>query len=172
MSNVNNNDTPEAQKEVSQAIFSLADVETLYELFEVVLYDVLRRSVAVSEGKLSKDEAAAMDKQSAAFVSAVLAGKNEQFAAKPFWTGDPLAGYLRLFMKDRFEAVGLTNEDLKDTRGVLQAASFEFICDVYAMIRVMGDKAEPETFKETGKRLCRMWAERMLGRRESEPVSF
>ena len=60
MSNVNNNDTPEAQKEVSQAIFSLADVETLYELFEVVLYDVLRRSVAVSEGKLSKDEAAAV----------------------------------------------------------------------------------------------------------------
>ena len=97
-----NNDNAEAQNTASQPLFSLADVDTLYELFEVVLYDVLRRSVAVSEGKLSKDEAAAMDKQSAAFVSAVLAGKNEQFAPKPFWTGDPLAGYLRLFMKKRF----------------------------------------------------------------------
>lgn len=167
-----NSDNAEAQNTASQPLFSLADVDTLYELFEVVLYDVLRRSVAVSEGKLSKDEAAAMDKQSAAFVSAVLAGKNEQFAPKPFWTGDPLAGYLRLFMKERFESVGLTDEDLKDTRGVLQAASFEFICDVYAMIRVMGDKAEPEAFKQMGKRLCRMWAERMLGRKETDPVSF
>ena len=54
--------------------FSLADLSVLNELFEVVLYDVVRRSKMVAAGELKKEEAVAMDKQSAAFLSAVLAG--------------------------------------------------------------------------------------------------
>ena len=57
-----------------------------------------------------------MDKQSAAFLSAVLAGQKRTIIAKPYWTGDPLAGYLKLYMKERFEKVGVTEKELADTR--------------------------------------------------------
>ena len=152
--------------------FDLADLSVLSELFEVVLYDVVRRSQMVASSELKQEEAVAMDKQSAAFLSAVLAGKNDQFIPKPFWTGDPLAGYLKLFMKDRFDKVGVKVEDLKDTRAVLQAAAFEFVCDVYALMKEYAKRESPEGFQKEGKRLCLMWAERMLGRKESDPVFF
>lgn len=152
--------------------FNLADLSVLSELFEVVLYDVVRRSQMVASSQLKQDEAVAMDKQSAAFLSAVLAGKNEQFIPKPFWTGDPLAGYLKLFMKERFDKVGVKDEELKDTRGILQAAAFEFVCDVYALMKEFAKRESPEGFQKEGKRLCLMWAERMLGRKESDPVVF
>ena len=144
----------------------------LTELFEVVLYDVVRRSQMVSSASLKQEEAIAMDKQSAAFLSAVLAGKNEQFIAKPYWTGDPLAGYLKLFMKERFEKVGVPESDLADTRGVLQAAAFEFVCDAYALMKEFASKESAEGFQGEAKRLCNMWAERMLGRKESDPIVF
>lgn len=67
-----------------QERFNLADLSVLRELFEVVLYDVVRRSQMVAEGSLKQQEAVAMDKQSAAFLSAVLAGKNDQFIPKPY----------------------------------------------------------------------------------------
>ena len=54
------------QKKVDEK-FSLNDVGVLNELFEVVLYDVLRRYKMVAEHSLKKEEAIAMDKQSAAF---------------------------------------------------------------------------------------------------------
>ena len=57
---------------VETARFDLADLSVLNELFEVVLYDVVRRSNMVSSGQLKQEEAIAMDKQSAAFLSAVL----------------------------------------------------------------------------------------------------
>ena len=152
--------------------FSLADLSVLNELFEVVLYDVVRRSKMVAAGELKKEEAVAMDKQSAAFLSAVLAGKNEQFIAKPYWTGDPLAGYLKLFMKERFEKVGVPQSDLADTRGVLQAAAFEFVCDASALMKEFASKESAEGFQAEAKRLCNMWAERMLGRKESDPIVF
>ena len=63
--------------------FDLADLSVLSELFEVVLYDVVRRSQMVASSELKQEEAVAMDKQSAAFLSAVLAGKNDQFIPKP-----------------------------------------------------------------------------------------
>lgn len=159
-------------QETVQERFNLADVSVLTELFEVVLYDVVRRSQMVASSELKQQEAIAMDKQSAAFLSAVLAGKNEQFISKPYWTGDPLAGYLKLYMKDRFERVGVKDEDLKDTRMILQAAAFEFICDVYALMKKFAFRESPEGFQREGKRLCLMWAERMLGRKESDPVGF
>ena len=152
--------------------FSLADLSVLNELFEVVLYDVVRRSKMVAAGELKKEEAVAMDKQSAAFLSAVLAGKNEQFIAKPYWTGDPLAGYLKIYMKERFDKVGVSETDLADTRGVLQAAAFEFVCDVYALLKKYAKRENADGFSAEGKRLCRMWAERMLGLKESDPVFF
>lgn len=152
--------------------FNLADLSVLSELFEVVLYDVVRRSQMVASSQLKQEEAVAMDKQSAAFLSAVLAGKNEQFIPKPFWTADPLAGYLKLFMKERFDKVGVKDEELKDTRGILQAAAFEFVCDVYALMKEFAKRESPEGFQKEGKRLCLMWAERMLGRKESDPVVF
>lgn len=152
--------------------FNLADLSVLSELFEVVLYDVVRRSQMVASSQLKQEEAVAMDKQSAAFLSAVLAGKNEQFIPKPFWTGDPLAGYLKLFMKERFDKVGVKDEELKDTRGILQAAAFEFVCDVYELMKEFAKRESPEGFQKEGKRLCLMWAERMLGRKESDPVVF
>lgn len=152
--------------------FNLADLSVLSELFEVVLYDVVRRSQMVASSQLKQEEAVAMDKQSAAFLSAVLVGKNEQFIPKPFWTGDPLAGYLKLFMKERFDKVGVKDEELKDTRGILQAAAFEFVCDVYALMKEFAKRESPEGFQKEGKRLCLMWAERMLGRKESDPVVF
>lgn len=152
--------------------FNLADLSVLSELFEVVLYDVVRRSQMVPSSQLKQEEAVAMDKQSAAFLSAVLAGKNEQFIPKPFWTGDPLAGYIKLFMKEHFDKVGVKDEELKDTRGILQAAAFEFVCDVYALMKEFAKRESPEGFQKEGKRLCLMWAERMLGRKESDPVVF
>ena len=152
--------------------FDLADLSVLSELFEVVLYDVVRRSQMVASSQLKQEEAVAMDKHSAAFLSAVLEGKNEQFIHKPFWTGDPLAGYLKLFMKERFDKVGVKDEELKDTRGVLQAAAFEFVCDVYALMKEFAKRESPEGFQKEGRRLCLMWAERMLGRKESDPVIF
>ena len=152
--------------------FDLADLSVLSELFEVVLYDVVRRSQMVASSQLKQEEAVAMDKQSAAFLSAVLAGKNEQFIPKPFWTGDPLAGYLKLFMKERFDKVGGKDEELKDTRGVLQAAAFEFVCDVYALMKEFAKRESPEGFQKEGRRLSLMWAERMHGRKDSEPVIF
>lgn len=152
--------------------FNLADLSVLSELFEVVLYDVVRRSQMVASSQLKQEEAVAMDKQSAAFLSAVLVGKNEQFIPKPFWTGDPLAGYLKLFMKERFDKVGVKDEELKDTCGILQAAAFEFVCDVYALMKEFAKRESPEGFQKEGKRLCLMWAERMLGRKESDPVVF
>lgn len=157
---------------VEPARFDLADLSVLNELFEVVLYDVVRRSNMVSSGQLKQEEAVAMDKQSAAFLSAVLAGKNEQFISKPYWTGDPLAGYLKLYMKERFEKVGVSENQLSDTRAVLQAAAFEFICDVYSLMKKFAKKQTAEGFQEEGKRLCLMWAERMLGRKESDPMEF
>ena len=157
---------------VEPARFDLADLSVLNELFEVVLYDVVRRSNMVSSGQLMQEEAVAMDKQSAAFLSAVLAGKNEQFISKPYWTGDPLAGYLKLYMKERFEKVGVCENQLSDTRAVLQAAAFEFICDVYSLMKQFAKKRTAEGFQEEGKRLCLMWAERMLGRKESDPIEF
>ena len=50
--------------------FDLADLSVLSELFEVVLYDVVRRSQMVATSELKQEEAVAMDKQSAAFLSA------------------------------------------------------------------------------------------------------
>ena len=158
--------------EQSQQHFDLADVSVLAELFEVVLYDVVRRSQMVSASSLKQEEAVAMDKQSAAFLSAVLAGKNDQFIAKPYWTGDPLASYLRIYMKERFEKVGVSENDLADTRGVLQAAAFEFVCDVYSLLKKYAKRQNADGFGNEGKRLCRMWAERMLGLKESDPVLF
>ena len=158
--------------EDAQPRFNLADVSVLTELFEVVLYDVVRRSQMVSSASLKQEEAIAMDKQSAAFLSAVLAGKNEQFIAKPYWTGDPLAGYLKIYMKERFDKVGVSETDLADTRGVLQAAAFEFVCDVYALLKKYAKRENADGFSAEGKRLCRMWAERMLGLKESDPVFF
>ena len=149
-------------KETAIERFSLADISVLNELFEVVLYDVVRRSKMVAAGELKKEEAVAMDKQSAAFLSAVLAGKNEQFIAKPYW----------LFMKERFEKVGVPESDLADTRGVLQAAAFEFVCDAYALMKEFASKESAEGFQGEAKRLCNMWAERMLGRKESDPIVF
>ena len=118
----NNQETNTEVHQESVQKFDLSDVSVLTELFEVVLYDVVRRSNMVSSSQLKQEEAVAMDKQSAAFLSAVLAGKNEQFIAKPYWTGDPLAGYLKLYMKERFEKVGVTEKELADTRAILQAA--------------------------------------------------
>ena len=123
------NETPKTEEKQVSERFNLGDVSVLTQLFEVVLYDVVRRSQMVARSELKREEAVAMDKQSAAFLSAVLAGKNEQFIAKPYWTGDPLAGYLKLYMKERFESVGIKPDELKDTRDILQAASFEFVCD-------------------------------------------
>ena len=97
----NNQETNTEVHQESSPQFDLSDVSVLTELFEVVLYDVVRRSNMVSSSQLKQEEAVAMDKQSAAFLSAVLAGKNEQFIAKPYWTGDPLAGYLKLIMDER-----------------------------------------------------------------------
>ena len=159
------------QKKVDEK-FSLNDVGVLNELFEVVLYDVLRRYKMVAEHSLKKEEAIAMDKQSAAFLSAVLAGKNDQFVPKPYWTGDPLAGYLKIILKDRFEAVGVSADDLKDSRGILQAAAFEFICDSYMLIKSASGDSSAKRFQLEGKRLCKMWAERMLGLRESDPIDL
>ena len=122
------NETPKTEEKQVSERFNLGDVSVLTQLFEVVLYDVVRRSQMVARSELKREEAVAMDKQSAAFLSAVLAGKNEQFIAKPYWTGDPLAGYLKLYMKERFESVGIKPDELKDTRDILQAASFEFVC--------------------------------------------
>lgn len=155
-----------------QVRFNLADLSVLRELFEVVLYDVVRRSQMVAEGSLKQQEAVAMDKQSAAFLSAVLAGKNDQFIPKPYWTGDPLASYLKLYMKERFEKVGVTDDELIDTRDVLQAASFEFVCDVYALMKKYARLQSAEGFQSEAKRLCLMWAERMLGRKEMDPVNL
>ncbi len=162
----------EQKEEKAVEKFSLNNLDVLNELFEVVLYDVLRRYKMVAEHSLKKEEAIAMDKQSAAFLSAVLAGKNEQFEPKPYWTGDPLAGYLKIILKDRFEAVGVSEEDLKDSRGILQAAAFEFICDSYALIKAATGDSSAEHFQRDGKRLCKMWAERMLGRVESDPIQL
>ena len=64
------------------------------------------------------------------------------------------------------------DEELKDTRGILQAAAFEFVCDVYALMKEFAKRESPEGFQKEGKRLCLMWAERMLGRKESDPVVF
>lgn len=155
---------------MSQEKFSLGDVDVLQELFEVVLYDVLRRSKMVAQGEIKNVEAIAMDKQSAAFLSAVLAGKNEQFLPKPFWTGDPLAGYLKIIMQDRFRAVGVSDEDLKDTRGILQAAAYEFICDTYALIKKTAQADCADDFKREARRLCLMWAQRVLGLKETDPI--
>ena len=168
----NNQETNTEVHQESAPQFDLSDVSVLTELFEVVLYDVVRRSNMVSSSQLKQEEAVAMDKQSAAFLSAVLAGKNEQFIAKPYWTGDPLAGYLKIILKDRFEAVGVSEEDLKDSRGILQAAAFEFICDSYALIKAATGDSSAEHFQRDGKRLCKMWAERMLGRVESDPIQL
>ena len=162
----------EQKEEKAVEKFSLNNLDVLNELFEVVLYDVLRRYKMVAEHSLKKEEAIAMDKQSAAFLSAVLAGKNEQFEPKPYWTGDPLAGYLKIILKDRFEAVGVSEEDLKDSRGILQVAAFEFICDSYALIKAATGDSSAEHFQRDGKRLCKMWAERMLGRVESDPIQL
>lgn len=155
-----------------QAGYDLADQSILEELFEVVLYDVIRRMKQVHAGEIKQEEASAMDKQSAAFMAGVLAGKNEQFIPKRYWSGDPLAGYLRILMKNRFERVGVTQTDLSDTRGVLQSACFEFVCDVYALARQAQVLQSTEKFQAEGKRLCRMWAQRMLGRREDDPVQW
>ena len=75
-------------------------------------------------------------------------------------------------MKERFEKVGVSNEQLKDTRDVLQAAAFEFICDVYQLMKLVANHLETMNFQTEGKRLCQMWAERMLGLRETDPVVF
>ena len=166
------NETPKTEEKQVSERFNLGDVSVLTQLFEVVLYDVVRRSQMVARSELKREEAVAMDKQSAAFLSAVLAGKNEQFIAKPYWTGDPLAGYLKLYMKERFESVGIKPDELKDTRDILQAASFEFVCDVYALMKKFAKLEHPEGFQKEGKRLCLMWAERMLGRKESDPVQI
>ena len=160
----------EQQTPVEQ--YDLADQSILEELFEVVLYDVVRRIKMVHEGALKTEDATAMDKQSAAFLAGVWAGKNEQFKPKAFWSGDPLASYLRAYLKPRFEKVGVNEADLADTRGVLQATAFEFICDVYTMTKTDAIVVDAEKFKLEGKRLCRMWAERMLGRMESDPIEW
>ncbi len=162
---------PNAENQTTEAVaqFSLADVSILTELFEVVLYDVTRRGKMVSAGELKSEEAVAMDKQSAAFLAAVLAGKNEQFIPKPYWTGDPLAGYLKVLMKDRFEKVGVSEAELSETRGILQAAAFEFVCDVYALMKLATNQAN-FNYQSEAKRLCLMWAERMLGLKETDPV--
>ena len=162
----------QAQETTVPAQYDLADPSILEELFEVVLYDVVRRIKMVHAAEIKTEDATAMDKQSAAFLAGVLAGKNEQFKPKRFWSGDPLAGYLRVYMKERFEKVGVAEADLADTRGVLQAAAFEFICDVYAMMRVESVMADAESFKRFGQRLCRMWAQRMLGLVESDPIDW
>ena len=160
------------QEETPVVQYDLADQSILEELFEVVLYDVVRRIKRVHDGALKSEDATAMDKQSAAFLAGVLAGKNEQFKPKAFWSGDPLASYLRAYLKPRFEKVGVNEADLADTRGVLQATAFEFICDVYTMTKTDAIVADAEKFKCEGKRLCRMWAERMLGRMESDPIEW
>lgn len=164
--------TQPIEEQKNEAQFYLGDKDILTQLFEVVLYDVTRRSKMVASNELKREEAIAMDKQSAAFLAAVLAGKNEQFIAKPHWTGDPLAGYLKLYMKERFEKVGVTEEDLKDTRDILQAVAFEYICDVYQLMKVVANHLDTMNFQIEGKRLCVMWAERVLGLRESDPVLF
>ena len=163
----NNQETNTEVHQESAPQFDLSDVSVLTELFEVVLYDVVRRSNMVSSSQLKQEEAVAMDKQSAAFLSAVLAGKNEQFIAKPYWTGDPLACYLK-----RFEKVGVTEKELADTRAILQAACFEFICDVYALMKKFAQLESAEGFQAEGKRLCLMWAERMLGLKETDPIQI
>lgn len=168
----NNQETNTEVHQESAPQFDLSDVSVLTELFEVVLYDVVRRSNMVSSSQLKQEEAVAMDKQSAAFLSAVLAGKNEQFIAKPYWTGDPLAGYLKLYMKERFEKVGVTEKELADTRAILQAACFEFICDVYALMKKFAQLESAEGFQAEGKRLCLMWAQRMLGLKETVPFQI
>lgn len=160
------------QEKKLEAQFYLGDKDILTQLFEVVLYDVTRRSKMVANNELKREEAIAMDKQSAAFLAAVLAGKNEQFIAKPHWTGEPLAGYLKLYMKERFEKVGVRDEDLKDTRDILQAVAFEYVCDVYHLMKVVANHLDTMNFQTEGKRLCVMWAERVLGLRESDPVLF
>lgn len=168
----NNQETNTEVHQESVQQFDLSDVSVLTELFEVVLYDVVRRSNMVSSSQLKQEEAVAMDKQSAAFLSAVLAGKNEQFIAKPYWTGDPLSGYLKLYMKERFEKVGVTEKELADTRAILQAACFEFICDVYALMKKFAQLESAEGFQAEGKRLCLMWAQRMLGLKETDPIQI
>lgn len=75
-------------------------------------------------------------------------------------------------MKERFEKVGVPQSDLADTRGVLQAAAFEFVCDAYALMKEFASKESAEGFQAEAKRLCNMWAERMLGRKESDPIFF
>ena len=164
--------TPQAQQGATAPLYDLADQSILEELFEVVLYDVIRRMKQVHAGQIKQEEAGAMDKQSAAFMAGVLAGKNEQFAPKRFWSGDPLAGYLRIVMKERFARVNVSQTDLADTRGVLQSACFEFVCDVYALARLAERLQSSEKFQAEGKRLCRMWAQRMLGRVEDDPVDW
>lgn len=164
----------QAQENQQQVVaqFDLADKDILTQLFEVVLYDVTRRSKMVANGELKSEEAIAMDKQSAAFLAAVLAGKNEQFIPKSHWTGDPLAGYLKLFMKERLDKVGVKPEDIKDTRGILQTVAYEFVCDCYQLMKVVAHHMDTMNFQDEGKRLCVMWAERMLGLRETDPVTF
>ena len=68
--------------------------------------------------------------------------------------------------------MGVPESDLADTRGVLQAAAFEFVCDAYALMKEFASKESAEGFQGEAKRLCNMWAERMLGRKESDPIVF
>lgn len=83
----NNQETNTEVHQESAPQFDLSDVSVLTELFEVVLYDVVRRSNMVSSSQLKQEEAVAMDKQSAAFLSAVLAGKNRTIYRKALLDG-------------------------------------------------------------------------------------
>ena len=59
----NNQETNTEVHQESAPQFDLSDVSVLTELFEVVLYDVVRRSNMVSSSQLKQEEAVAMDKQ-------------------------------------------------------------------------------------------------------------
>ena len=121
--------------------------EVNYLLYSHALAVANRLSEAARK-HVSRQEVIDVDKKASAFLASALLGKNPAYAQAKVNTAETIERRLRAALSNRLSQVGLSEQDVADSRDFMQVAMFMFTNEVHELIQEI--EKNPDTIAEEG----------------------
>ena len=121
--------------------------EVNYLLYSHALAAANRLSEAARK-HVSRQEVIDVDKKASAFLASALLGKNPAYAPAKVNTPETIERRLRSALSNRLSQVGLTEQDVVDSRDFMQVAMFMCTNEVHELIQEI--EKNPDTIVEEG----------------------